>query len=357
MSKEPSANTMRAVVFKGPYSVAVEDRPIPQIQEPTDIIAKVQYAGLCGTELHMYRGHQKTPTDFIIGHEFNGTVIQVGADVKTLKVGDKITCPFSTTCGECFYCKKNLTSRCVKAMLIGTAALDGAQAEFVRVPLADSTAVISPPDIDDKVLVMMADILPTGYFAASNGFRLLTEAEREDAVIAVVGLGPVGLCALVSASTFKPKHIFAIESVPARLQQAKDLGAEPLNFQTDMEGLKQRVAEVTEGRGVDLILEIVGLSPALRLGFDILRPWGVISSVGVHNGEVPWTANEAYHKNLRLQTGRCPVRAVFPQALEVLKQFQDRFSFMTDNIVSIEQAVRSYERFEKAEVQKIIFSM
>jgi threonine dehydrogenase-like Zn-dependent dehydrogenase len=234
----------------------------------------------------MYRGHQKTPTGFILGHEFTGTVVEVGNSVQTLAIGDKITCPFSTTCGECFYCKKSLTSRCLKALLIGTAALDGAQAEYVRIPLADSTAVKVPPGIEEKTLVMMADILPTGYFAASNGFRLLTEAEQEDAVVVVIGCGPVGLCALVSARSFKPRNLFAIDSVPSRLEQARLLGAEPLNFQTDMERLKRRINDVTDGRGVDVCMEIVGLKLALRLAFDILRPWGVISSVGVHNEDV-----------------------------------------------------------------------
>ncbi|RFU31233.1 hypothetical protein B7463_g5089, partial [Scytalidium lignicola] len=361
------AQAMRAIVFKGPYKVAVEDLPIPKIVSPGDIIVKVKYAGLCGTELHMYRGHQKTTEGFILGHEFTGTVVQVGDAVKSVKLGDEITSPFSTTCSECFYCKKGLSSRCTTATLIGTPALDGAQAEYVsefynqknrplvRVPYADGTVVKAPPEINEQVLILMADIFPTGYFAASNGYRLLNESEREDAVVVVVGCGPVGLCALVSATKFRPKHLFAIDSVPSRLEQARLLGAEPLNFQTDMEGLKKRIKEVTDGRGADLCLEIVGLSPALRLAFDLIRPWGVISSVGVHNGEVPWTANEAYHKNLRMQTGRCSVRSVFPEALELLKEKQH--IFMADNIIPLDDAVDAYDRFEKAKVQKIVFKM
>ncbi|KAL6694293.1 alcohol dehydrogenase [Trichoderma pleuroticola] len=348
--------TMRAVVFNGKYDVSVEDRPLPQIEDPRDIIVKVQYAGLCGTELHMYRGHHEVPQGFILGHEFSGTVTQVGDDIKLFNVGDKITCPFSIQCGECFYCTRGLTSRCVKVSLIGTTALDGAQAEYVRIPLADSTAVLAPPEIDEKLLVLMADILPTGYFAASNGYALLKDTERKDAVVAVVGCGPVGLCAIVSALQFKPKHLFAIDSIPDRLERAKELGAEPLNFATDLEGLKKRVFEVTEGRGIDVALEIVGQSQALRLAFDILRPWGVISSIGVHYGEVPWTGNEAYHKNLRLQMGRCPVRAVFPPALEVLKKTQHLFGFMCDNIISIEDAQEAYRQFEKGKIQKVIFA-
>jgi threonine dehydrogenase-like Zn-dependent dehydrogenase len=144
----------------------------------------------------------------------------------------------------------------------------------------------APSGIKDEILVLMADIFPTGYFAALNGFSQLNEAQRAEATVVVIGCGPVGLCAVVAASSYKPKHLFAIDSVPSRLDLAKSLGAEPLNFQTDPEHLQQRIKEVTEGRGADVVLEVVGLTPALKLGFDILRPWGILSSVGVHNAEV-----------------------------------------------------------------------
>lgn len=132
------------------------------------------------------------------------------------------------------------------------------------------------------------------------------------------------MCALVNLVDFKPKNILAVDSVPSRLELAKSLGAEPWNFQTDREGLNARVKELTDGRGADVVVEVVGLSPALRMGFELLRPWGVISSVGVHNGEIPWNGNQAYGKNLRIQMGRCPVRSVFPEALESLKRHQDK---------------------------------
>jgi threonine dehydrogenase-like Zn-dependent dehydrogenase len=132
----------------------------------------------------------------------------------------------------------------------------------------------------------MGDIFPTGYFAAFNAFKNSTAEQIVQSVVVVIGLGPVGLCALINALEYKPKHILAVDSVPSRLELARTLGAEPWNFQTDRDGLGKRVLELTEGRGADAVIEVVGLSPALRMGFDLLRPWGVISSVGVHNGEV-----------------------------------------------------------------------
>lgn len=173
----------------------------------------------------------------------------------------------------------------------------------VRVPLADATVMKAPEEIEDNALVLMADIFPTGdspsplfliqgtdsgegYFAAHNAFKDLSKKQIADATVVVIGCGPVGLCALINAESYKPKHLLAVDSVQPRLNLAKSLGAEPWNFQTDREGLDKRVKELTDGRGADVVIEVVGLSPALKMGFELLRPWGVISSVGVHNGEV-----------------------------------------------------------------------
>ena len=280
-------DTMRAVVFKGPYKVAIEDRPIPKLKDPTDIIVKVEYTALCGSELHVFRGHQPSDTGFIMGHEFTGIVSEIGDAIRTVKKGDKIVSPFTTSCGECFYCKKGFSSRCEKGLLFGSAALDGGQAEYVRIPYADTTVVKAPEGIKDNALVLMADIFPTGYFAASNAFSTFKPDEVKDLTVIVLGGGPVGLCALVNALEYRPKHLFAVDGVESRLQLAKELGAhEVFDFRTNSEALDKRVREVTDGRGADVVIEVVGLSPALKMGFELLRPWGVISSVGVHNGEV-----------------------------------------------------------------------
>jgi len=194
--------------------------------------------------------------------------------------------PFTVSCSECFYCRHGFSSRCTKGLLFGSAALDGAQAEFVRVPLADSTVVKAPSSINEKALVLMADIFPTGYFGALNGFKQLPQELIPSCTVVVIGCGPVGLCAITAAATFKPKHLFAIDRHSSRLEHARDLGAEPLNFQTDKEEIEKRIKEVTDGRGADVVIEVVGTSTALKMAFDLLRPWGIISSIGVHNGEV-----------------------------------------------------------------------
>ncbi|XHF97410.1 hypothetical protein AWENTII_000996 [Aspergillus wentii] len=346
---------MRAVVFHGPYKVAVEERPIPKIQNPADIIVKTSYTALCGSELHMFRGVETAGTGFIMGHEFTGEIVEAGEGVKSVAKGDRVVTAFTTSCGECFYCKQGFSSRCEKNVLFGCDHLDGGQAQYVRIPNADGSVMKAPEGIDEKLLVLMADIFPTGYFAASNAFKGYTQEQIAEQTVVLIGCGPVGLCALINALEHKPKHILAVDSVPSRLELAKSLGAEPWNFQLDRAGLDKRVLELTEGRGADAVIEVVGLSPALRTGFDLLRPWGTISSVGVHNGEIPWDGNEAYGKNLRIQMGRCPVRSVSEKALEVLKKNQHLMGFMTDKIMPLSQAVEGYEIFNAMKVQKVIF--
>jgi threonine dehydrogenase-like Zn-dependent dehydrogenase len=346
---------MKAVIFNGPYNVSVEQRPIPVIIEPTDVIVKVKYTALCGSELHVFRGHQKSPTGFIMGHEFTGEIVSVGEEVKNFHIGDKIVSPFTCSCMDCFYCKDGATSRCKHSKLFGSQLLDGAQAEYVRVPLADGTLFLAPEDENlEKKLVLMADIFPTGYFAASNALKDLTEAKKESSVNVVIGCGPVGLCAIVAAKSMT-KTVYAIDTVPERLEEAKSLGAIPLNLTTD--DPISVIKEATDGRGADTVMEIVGLSPALRLAYDLVRPWGKISSVGVHNAEIPFTGNEAYNKNISIQFGRCPVRSIFAESFDLFKKSHKQLDCLSGHIMKLDDAVEAYDLFEKKKIQKIIFEI
>ncbi|KAI4603577.1 hypothetical protein KJ359_003393 [Pestalotiopsis sp. 9143b] len=346
---------MNAVVFEGPGKVSVQQRPVPKIQDDQDIIVKVHSTALCGSELHVFRGHQKSDAGFIMGHEFTGEVVEKGKGVKSVQIGDKVVTPFTISCGDCFYCNLGATCRCEKSLCFGCEMLDGGQADFVRVPCADGTVFKAPAEISDNALILMGDIFPTGFFGTQNAFRGLGSQDPTEATAVVVGCGPVGLCAIVAAMEYKPKHLFAIDSVESRLELAKNLGAEPLNFAKDKDGMLARIKEVTDGRGADIVIEVVGLSPALRTAFDILRPFGFLSSIGVHNAEIPWDGDDAYTKNIRVQMGRCPVRAVFPEALKVLAKNQDKFGFMFDKIMPLSDAAEGYDLFNNMKVQKVIF--
>lgn len=194
---------MKALVIKGPYKVALEQRPIPKCKNPTDVVVKVRSSGLCGSDLHYYHGLMPVNYDFVLGHEFVGHVSEVGSDVKEFKKGDLVVSPFTTSCGECFYCLRGQTGRCPNGKVYGSAPLDGAQAEYVRVELADSTLYKAPTTIPDECLVLMADVAPTGYFVALNGHNLLNDYERKNETsCVVVGCGPVGLAAITAATSF-----------------------------------------------------------------------------------------------------------------------------------------------------------
>ncbi|KAI1755356.1 GroES-like protein [Xylaria castorea] len=353
----PDTSTMNAVVFDGPHKVSLQQRPVPKIREDDDIVVKVLAAGLCGSyvfalflhptipiaELHMFRGHEPAPAGFIMGHEFTGTVVAAGKSVKTVKIGDKVVAPFTVSCMKCFYCKNGYSSRCVHSLLFGSERLDGAQADYVRVPFADGTVVKAPAEIDDNALILMADIFPTGFFGARNAFDGLGMQDPTEATAVVVGCGPVGLCALVSALEYKPKYIFAIDSVDSRLEIAQSLGAEPLNFKTDPEGMIKRIKEVSEGRGADVVIEVVGLKPALRTAYEVVRPFGFISSIGVHNSDMPFTATDGYEyvqgqSDQQVNTNHSAVKI-----------------FMFEHIMPLSEAVLGYDMFDKMQVQKVIF--
>ncbi|KAH7001798.1 chaperonin 10-like protein [Ilyonectria destructans] len=349
--------TMKAVVFDGLYKVSVQDRPVPQLRDDRDVILKVHAAGLCGSELHIYRGHQTSGTGFIMGHEFTGTVVQVGSAVKSVQVGDKVVAPFTASCGVCFYCLNGATARCVETQLFGCEDLDGGQAEYVRVPLADGTVVKAPDTISDQALLLMADIFPTGYFGVKSAIEMCPSQDIRQSTLVVIGCGPVGLCAILAAAHRHPRHLFAIDSVDSRLELARQLGAEPLNFQTDKEGMVARIKEVTEGRGADMVVEVVGQAPALKTAFDLVRNFGAISSIGVHSTEIPWTGDDMYTKNLRLQMGRCPVRSVFQEALELLELKQHLVGFMFDQVMPLSEAAEGYTLFEQRKTQKVVFKL
>lgn len=259
-----------------------------------------------------------------MGHEFVGTVVRTGSAVETVQVGDRVVTPFTTSCGVCWYCQGGNTARCIESQCFGSSGLDGGQAEFVRVPFADGTVMKAPESVPERTLILMADIFPTGYFGVKSAMEMAPTVDVRQSTMVVIGCGPVGLCAIVAALSFQPKHLFAIDSVQSRLDLAKQLGAEPLNFEK-RQAMLGRIKEVTDGRGADMAVEVVGLSAALRTAFDVIRPFGVISSIGVHNAEIPWTATEGYDKNVRLQMGRCPVRRVFAESLALLEKNPEVF--------------------------------
>ncbi|RAH47329.1 alcohol dehydrogenase family protein, partial [Aspergillus brunneoviolaceus CBS 621.78] len=348
-------HTMRAVVFRGPYEVAVEERPTPKLQTPKDVILRVSTSALCGSDLHFYRGHLKCPTNFICGHEFVGTIAEKGKEVANFEVGDEVVVPFYATCQECYYCVRGQASRCSQGFLFGNSApantIDGGQAEYVRVPLASTTLVPKPSTIPDHMLVLMADIFPTGYFAASRFLANLTQRDRDEYTVAIVGCGPVGLCTIVSALTMVSK-VYAIDSVPERLAEAERLGAIPLPLSSDPVA---KIRSVTDGRGADVVIEVVGHADAFMMCFDMVRPWGTIHSTGVHSEMLPLNGQLCYGKNVTMAFGRCPVRSIFDEALAIFQKVYPKLEFLCSHVVPLEEAPQAYRDFEARKAHKIVF--
>ncbi|KAH9848308.1 chaperonin 10-like protein [Lenzites betulinus] len=412
------AGTQRAVRWYPPaYDIRVEDVPIPQIVDPDDAIVKVTLAGLCGSDLHIYRGHEDVDSDLTCGHEVVGEVVALGQSFhteaagrpqlySTLRIGDKVVSPFTVSCGECHFCRIGFTCRCIHSCLFGILTLPGGQAQYIRIPKAGGTlfslsALQAPGDatpkwdlskLADSSLILLADILPTGVFAAMQALQhpkiapMLTGKPYpyggfgdRALTIGVVGLGPVGVCATVSlldilagleASQGLVYQVIAIDPLEARRSKVQAVydAIEPSGkgngrfAVASVEEGKNLVREWTDGAGCNAVLEVVGNSSALTLAYDIVRPFGIISSVGVHQEPpLPFTGRDVYNKNVSFDFGRCPVRAMFPIALEILLKRQDVFggvgaeASLIDKIVGFDQAVEVYKLFDKGQCGKILF--
>ncbi|RMZ83858.1 hypothetical protein DV737_g1510, partial [Chaetothyriales sp. CBS 132003] len=248
-------------------------------------------------------------------------------------------------------------SRCAKGELFGNSApantIAGGQAEYVRVPLAATTLVKAPSGIPEEQLVLMADIFPTGYFAAARFLKNLDARDREEFTTVVIGCGPVGICAITAALTMV-KTVYAIDSVPERLAEAEKIGAIPINLNDNP---IDKIKAATNGRGADVILEVVGHADAFMLGFNMIKPWGKISSVGVHTEELPLNGQLCYGKNVTMAFGRCPVRSIFEEALGLLVKEQDKVAFLCKTIMSLEDAPQAYKDFEARKVHKVVFKV
>lgn len=232
----------------------------------------------------------------------------------------------------------------------GTTSIDGGQAEYVRVPFATTTLVLAPKGIPEKLLLLMADIFPTGYFASSRFLRNLSEQEAKNTVVAVVGCGPVGICAIASALTWSDT-VYAIDLVPERLAQAEKIGAKPLLLTNDP---VTKIMDATEGRGADVVLEVVGSPEAVEMCIDLARPFGQVSSVGVQTGKLEFNGPALYGKNITIAWGRCPVRGIFDEALSCLIKVEEKVTFLCDHSMKLEEAAEAYELFSSRKVHKVV---
>ncbi|KAJ4481937.1 chaperonin 10-like protein [Lentinula aciculospora] len=416
-----TTETMLAARWHPPsYDIRIEQVPIPQIEDPDDAVVKVTVRSSIGSDLHVYRGQQPFTKIHTTGHEFIGEVVKLGSNYgqnavqpttgrpnlyATLSVGDKVVAPFTVNCGECHVCRIGYTGRCPVGALFGSPKLDGGQAQYVRVPKAGGTLYnLSSPaswssaltatsnvetllkNISDSSLLLLSDILPTGVFAATQLLAhpkiqpMLTgrpwppnlDPSNRLLTIAVIGLGPVGICAsvaLLDALVHKdlPYRIVAIDLNESRRNKMKKVyeaigsNGKGSNGEFVVQGLeeaKETVAKWTGGVGCTGVLEVVGNNSALTSAYELVRPFGVITSVGVHAPKnVPFTGEDLYNKNISFDFGRCPARAMFPMAFELLDVFGKvgTESSLIDRVIDIRQASEMYRAFEQGKVGKVLF--
>ena len=333
---------MKAVCFQDVEQVAFKNLSDPKILQPHEAIVKVSLAGLCGSDLHVFFGRETgVDVDMVMGHELVGTIVEKGAAVSTLSEGDRVFAPFTTNCGDCFYCNSGLTARCTKGQLFGWVedgkGLNGGQSEFVRVPLADGTLKKIPDSVSDASALLLGDNFSTGYYCAE-----MAEIKPGGTYV-VVGCGTVGLLCIMAAKHLGAETIFALDPDAARRKEAEALGA------IAMDSNAAAVAEIkskTAGRGADAVMELVGLPAAQKIAFEILRPGGIMSVVGCHcTPDFSFSPVDAFDKNLTYKTGRCSARAY----MDKLTNLVDDGTFKLDHFISrrftVEDCVEAYDVF------------
>jgi len=338
---------MNAITFHDIEQLAYEQVPDPGILQAGDAIVRVRAAGICGSDLHPYFGRERgLDPGTVMGHELLGEVVAVGGDVRGFRVGDRVVAPFSTNCGACFYCRSGLTARCERGQLFGWVqegrGLQGAQAELVRVPMADGTLVAVPDGADDAVALLAGDILSTAAFGAD-----LARVGPGD-LVAVVGCGPVGLLAIRACLERGAREVVAVDSVPSRLAVAERFGATPADFTAgDPVAV---VRERSEGRGADAAIEAVGSPQATRLAADLLRLGGSLAAVGVHTEpHLALSPGEIYDRNLRYSSGRCPARHYMPASLEMAVRDEALIRTLISHRLPLSEGVDAYRRFAARE--------
>ena len=333
---------MKAICFEDVRRVAVRDLPNPCLEDSLDAIVQVHTAGLCGSDLHPFFGREQgIDRGTVLGHEFVGEVVAVGDAVSSVSVGQRVCAPFTTNCGDCFYCRTGLTSRCTRGQLFGWRqqgqGLHGGQATMVRVPLADTTLMTVPEGTSDETALLLGDNLSTGYFAAEM------VGIAPEGVYAVVGCGTVGLLAIQSAFLMGATRVIAVDPTPARLEIAAVLGAEACSSPDQAMNL---VRQFTDGRGADGVMELVGLPEAQELAYQLIRPGGTMSVIGCHcSPHFAFSPADAYNKNLHYRTGRCPARHYMPLLAKRLAQSPIDFSWCVTHQFSIDQGAEAYEVF------------
>ncbi|MFZ0888909.1 MAG: alcohol dehydrogenase catalytic domain-containing protein [Candidatus Binataceae bacterium] len=338
---------MKAAVFHGPRDVRVESVPDPKLGSPTDAIVRITRAAICGSDLHYYQGRIPAIAGFVLGHEGVGIVEEVGRNVTTLKRGRRVVVSGVVACGSCFYCRRGQESQCETcgSVVFGygknvagkLGEVGGAQSEALCVPMADYTCYPLPDAIDDDAAVFLADILPTGFFGASNGNIVAGDT------VAVFGCGPVGLCTIMAAQLFGAAEVIAVDSLPYRLELAVKLGATAVTTAQAAETILAR----TGGRGADVTIEAVGHESALQSALMTVRPGGTVSAIGVFSeASFSFPIGLAFVRDLTFRMGLANIRSHIPRLASLIEHGRLDPRPLISHRLALSDAPRGYQIFD-----------
>lgn len=342
---------MRATIMYGPGDVRVEHVPDSTIVEPTDALVVVTHAAICGSDLWPYRGYAEFPqAGNRMGHEFIGIVEAVGSEVRTLKRGDLVAAPFATSDGTCVFCQAGLHTSCIHGNFWDEIALEGGQAEAVRVPLADGTLCPLPVRKDDVLmpsLLTLTDVMATGHHAA------VTSRVGPGKIAAVVGDGAVGLCGVIAAKRLGAEQIILMGRRPDRLELGKSFGATDVVTERGPEAV-ELIRQLTGGHGAHSVLECVGTDLAMQTALKIARPGGAIGRVGVpHNVTIP-AGDPTFFNNLTISGGPAPARAYFDELLPPILEGRIEPGRVFDFVGTIDQVPDGYRAMDEREAIKVL---
>jgi 2-desacetyl-2-hydroxyethyl bacteriochlorophyllide A dehydrogenase len=343
---------MRAVTFQAPGEVRVEEKPEPVVGAADEALVRVEASGICGSDLHIFHGRVPVEPGFTIGHEFVGTVLDAGPDVKRVAVGDRVLGCFHTACATCGACLRGDYHRCENGQTFGHGSklgdLQGAQAEQLLVPRANLTLRRVPEGMADEVALFAGDVMGTGYHAVAHA------GMRSGDTVAVLGLGPVGLCAVQAALAGGATKVFAVDSVEQRLEMARSFGATPVHLSE--EEPKKVVRAATERRGVDVVVDAVGDPGPLEMAISLARDAGTVSGIGAYagRGEVP--LGLAWLKGLSLRLGLANVIAHVDRVLALIEAGKLDPAPLVSHHMELDEAAAAYALYDNREALKVVLT-
>jgi len=340
---------MRATVMYAAGDVRIENVPDARIVEPTDALVRVRRAAICGSDLWPYKSMEHSETGRRMGHELVGVIEDVGADVKKFKAGDLVVSPFLISDGTCVFCRRGLHSSCVNGGRFGFDGVDGGQGEAVRLPHADGTLVALPDGVDEKLmpsLLTLSDVMGTGHHAAVSAHLSAGKT------VAVLGDGAVGLCGVIAAKRLGAEQIIVLGRHPERIALAREFGATDVVSERGEEAV-ERVRDLTDGFGVDCVLECVGLEQAVVTALQIARPGGAVGRVGIPEGE-SLPGGIPFWKNVSVAGGPAPVRAYIDELLPDVLAGAIEPGRVFDRTVDLDGVPDGYRAMDERESIKVM---